>query len=114
MVLSLDQEQELLRGGPKRVDCLPEDFRWLRLPVRVERPRDVFNPSVLGVRLVPGRRILSNAIPVPRPRDLRRHPIDLRTRNATPLRSGCCVRASTTPQFLLSPGFWLLYHSLTP
>ena len=35
----------------------------LRLPVRPERPRDVFNPSVLSVRWVPGRRILSNAIP---------------------------------------------------
>ena len=37
----------------------------LRVPERVELPRDVFNPSVLSVRLVPrGRRILSNAIPV--------------------------------------------------
>jgi hypothetical protein len=35
----------------------------LRLPVRVEQPRDVFNLSVLSVRLVPGRRILPNAIP---------------------------------------------------
>jgi hypothetical protein len=35
----------------------------LRLPVRVEQPRDVLNPTVLSVRLVPGRRILSNAIP---------------------------------------------------
>jgi hypothetical protein len=35
----------------------------LRLPVRAERPGDVFNPSVLSVRWVPGRRILSNAIP---------------------------------------------------
>jgi hypothetical protein len=26
----------------------------LRLPVRVERPRDVFNPKVLRVRLIPG------------------------------------------------------------
>ena len=35
----------------------------LRLPVRVERPRDVLNPNVLSMRGVPGRRILSNAIP---------------------------------------------------
>jgi hypothetical protein len=35
----------------------------LRLPVRVERPRDVFNPSVLSARLLPGRRILLNATP---------------------------------------------------
>jgi hypothetical protein len=35
----------------------------LGLPVRVERPREVFNPSVLSVRWVPGRRISSNAIP---------------------------------------------------
>jgi hypothetical protein len=35
----------------------------LRLPVRVERPRDVFNPSVFDVRWAPGRRILSNATP---------------------------------------------------
>jgi hypothetical protein len=35
----------------------------LRLPVRVERPRDVFSPSVLSIRWIPGRRILLNAIP---------------------------------------------------
>jgi hypothetical protein len=35
----------------------------LRLPVRVEPPRDVFNPRVLNKRWVPGRRILSNATP---------------------------------------------------
>ena len=44
-----------------------------RLPLRVERPKDVFNPSVLNVRLVQGAsraggfaeedRILSNVIP---------------------------------------------------
>jgi hypothetical protein len=56
MVPSLDRKGELLEGGP-------ETRGLLRLPVRVERPRDVFNPSVLSVRLVPGRRILSNAIP---------------------------------------------------
>jgi hypothetical protein len=66
----------------------------LRLPVRVERPRDVFNPSALNVRWVPGRRILSNATPVPRPRDPHRHPIDLKTRNATPLRAGSRLRAA--------------------
>ena len=51
--------------GPRKASIA----RWaetrglLRLPVRVERPTDVFNPSVLSVRLVPGRRIFSNAIP---------------------------------------------------
>jgi hypothetical protein len=35
----------------------------LRLPVRVERPRDFFTSSVLNVRWVPGRRILLNATP---------------------------------------------------
>ena len=34
-----------------------------RLPLRVERPKDAFNPSVLNVRWVPERRILSNATP---------------------------------------------------
>jgi hypothetical protein len=53
---SLDRERELSRGWA-------ETRGLLRLPVRVEPPRDVFNPSVLSVRLVPGRRILSNAIP---------------------------------------------------
>jgi hypothetical protein len=53
---SLDREKELSRGWA-------ETRGLLRLPVRVEPPRDVFNPSVLSVRLVPGRRILSNAIP---------------------------------------------------
>jgi hypothetical protein len=36
---SLEREKELLRGGPERV----------------ERPRDVFTPAVLSVRLVRGR-----------------------------------------------------------
>jgi hypothetical protein len=40
-----------------------ETRELLRLPVRVERPRDVFNPSVLSERGVRGRRISSNAIP---------------------------------------------------
>ena len=53
---SLNREEELLRGGPKRVDCCGS-------LVRVERPRDGFNRSVLSARLVPGRRILSNATP---------------------------------------------------
>jgi hypothetical protein len=35
----------------------------LRLPLRVKRTRDVFNPSVLSGAGSPGRRILSNAIP---------------------------------------------------
>jgi hypothetical protein len=44
-----------------------------RLPLRVERPKDVFNPSVLNMRLVQGAsraggfaeedRILANVIP---------------------------------------------------
>jgi hypothetical protein len=56
MVPSLDREEEVLRGGA-------ETRGLLRLPVRVERPGDVFTPSVLSVRWVPGRRILSNATP---------------------------------------------------
>jgi hypothetical protein len=56
MVPSLDREEEVSRGGA-------ETRGLLRLPVRVERPKDVFNPSVLSVRWVPGRRILSNATP---------------------------------------------------
>ena len=35
-----------------------------RLPVRVEPPRGVFNPTVLNGVGAPGRRILSNATPV--------------------------------------------------
>jgi hypothetical protein len=34
----------------------------LRLPVRVERPRDVFNPSALNVRWVPGRPVAPQAL----------------------------------------------------
>ena len=52
---SLDREKEFARWAETR--------GLLRLPVRVEQPRDVFNPSVLSVRSVPGRRISSNAIP---------------------------------------------------
>jgi hypothetical protein len=55
-VPSLDRAKELLRNRA-------ETRGLLRLPVRAERPRDVFNLTVLSVRLVPGRRILSNAIP---------------------------------------------------
>jgi hypothetical protein len=48
----------------KRAYCEADPKPWtLRLPVLVERPRDVFNLSVLSVRWVPGRRILLNATP---------------------------------------------------
>jgi hypothetical protein len=38
----------------------------------------------LNPRWAPGRRILLKATPVPRPRDLRRQAIELKTRNPTP------------------------------
>jgi hypothetical protein len=44
---SLNREEELLRGGPKRVDCCGS-------LVRVERPRDGFNRSVLSRAFSPG------------------------------------------------------------
>jgi hypothetical protein len=62
-----------------------------RLPLRVERPKDVFNPSGLNVRLVQG--VASYLTSYQQTVCLRRHPIDLKERNATPLRSGSCVRA---------------------
>jgi hypothetical protein len=46
MDLSLDRGKELLRGGPKRVDSCGS--------LCAELPRDVFNPSVMSVRLIPG------------------------------------------------------------
>jgi hypothetical protein len=45
---SLDREKEVIASWA-------ETRGLLRFPMRVERPRDVFNPSVLSVRLVPGR-----------------------------------------------------------
>src|ERR1700741_2390260 len=54
-----------------------------RLPLRVERPKDVFNPSVLNVRLVQG--VASYLTSYQQTVCLRRHPIDLKKRNATPL-----------------------------
>jgi hypothetical protein len=56
MVPSLDREKEVIASWA-------ETRGLLRLPVRVELPRNVFYPSVLSVRCVPGRRISSNAIP---------------------------------------------------
>ena len=53
---SLDREDKLLRGGPKRVDCCGSLCAWNDLET-------FFNPSVLSERLVPGRRILWNTIP---------------------------------------------------
>jgi hypothetical protein len=52
-----------MRRNPNAWTACPEDFRWLRLPWRVEPPKDVFNPSVLNLCGSPGRRILSNAAP---------------------------------------------------
>jgi hypothetical protein len=63
-----------------------------RLPLRVERPKDVFNPSVLNVRLVQG--VASYLTSYQQPVCLRRHPIDLKKRNATPLRSGWWLRVT--------------------
>jgi hypothetical protein len=56
MVPSLEREKGIIARWA-------ETRGLLRLPVRAKRSRDVFNSSVLSVRLVPGRRILSNAIP---------------------------------------------------
>jgi hypothetical protein len=85
MVPSLEREKDLLRGGPKTRGLL-------RLPVRVERPRDVFNPSLLSVRWVPG--VASYRAPSQQTVCLRRHPIDLKTQNATPLRARSWSRAT--------------------
>jgi hypothetical protein len=60
-----------------------------RLPLRLERSKDVFNPRVLNVRLVQG--VASYLTSYQQTVCLRRHPIDLKTRNATPLR--CVVVA---------------------
>jgi hypothetical protein len=49
---SLDREEKLLRGGPKRVDCCGSLCAWNDLET-------FFNPSVLSVRLVPGRPIFT-------------------------------------------------------
>jgi hypothetical protein len=81
-----------------------------RLPLRVERPKDAFNPSLLNVRLVQGAsraggrsassveslcggRIASYLTSYQQTVCLRRHPIDLKKRNATP-RSGWWLRVN--------------------
>jgi hypothetical protein len=51
--------------------------------LRVERPKDVFNPSVLNVRRVQG--VASYLTSYQQTVCLRRHPIDLKKPNATPL-----------------------------
>jgi hypothetical protein len=61
-----------------------------RLPLRVERPKDVFNPRVLNVRLVQGA--ASYLTSYQQTVCLRRHPIDLKKRNATPSDLGVVVR----------------------
>jgi hypothetical protein len=81
----LDREQELSRGRPKRVDC-----RGSRCGV--ELPKDVFNPIWLNVRLVQG--VASYLTSYQQIVCLRRHPIDLKKRNATPLRSGWWLRVT--------------------
>jgi hypothetical protein len=63
-----------------------------RLPLRVERPKDVFNRNVLNVRLVQG--VASYLTSYQQTVCLRRHPIDLKKRNATPLRSGWWLRVT--------------------
>src|SRR6202008_1716959 len=63
-----------------------------RLPLRAERPKDVFNPSVLNLRLVQG--VASYLTSYQQTVCLRRHPIDLKQRNATPLRSGWWLRVT--------------------
>jgi hypothetical protein len=95
MVPSLDREKEVIASWA-------ETRGLLRLPVRVELPRNVFYPSVLSVRCVPGRpvapqalrrRIASHQTPYQQKVCLRRDPIELKTRNATPLRAGSWSRA---------------------
>jgi hypothetical protein len=62
------------------------------------------------MRSAPGRRILLNATPVPRLRDPRRHPIELNTTNATPLRyaaalgANCCYAAQVDARAKLYAG----------
>jgi hypothetical protein len=63
-----------------------------RLPLRVERPKDVFNPGVLNVRRVQG--VASYLTSYQQTVCLRRHPIDLNKRNATALRSGRWLRVT--------------------
>jgi len=75
----LDREKELLLGGAETRE-LP------RLPVRVERPRDAFNPNVLNLRWPRG--VASYRTPSQQTVCLRRHPIELKTRNATPSELG--------------------------
>jgi hypothetical protein len=58
----------------------------------VERPKDVFNPSVLNVRLIQG--VASYLTSYQQTVCLRRHPIELKKRNATPLRSGWWLRVT--------------------
>jgi hypothetical protein len=62
----LDREQETI-AGQAQTRGLP------RLPLRVERPKDVFNPSVLNVRLVQG--VASYLTSYQQTVCLRRHPI---------------------------------------
>jgi hypothetical protein len=92
----------------------------LRLPARVERPRDVFNPTVLNVCLGPWG-VASYRTPHQQKVFLRRHPIDLNT-NATPLRPGSWLPAmcqGLSPEkdsrgsveiFVLAPLTWSGHH----
>ena len=64
----------------------------LRPPVRAERSRDFFSPSKLSVRWIPG--VASYRTPYQQTVCLRRHPKDLKTRNATPLRPGSWSHAT--------------------
>jgi hypothetical protein len=80
----LDREQELSRGRPKRVDCRGSRCAWNDLKT--------FSTQSVEPAPSPGRRILSNVIPangLPAP-----NPIDLKKRNATPLRGVFCVRVN--------------------
>ena len=82
---SLDREKDLLRGRPKRVDCCGSRCAWNDL-------KTVSTPACLrrvGSRGVASYRTLYQQTLCPR-----RHPIDLKMRNATPLRSAWCVRGA--------------------
>src|ERR1700740_1713222 len=73
-----------------------------RLPLRVERPKDVFNPSVLNVRLVLG--VAAYSTSYRQTVCLRRHPIDLKKRNATPDLGGGCASPNATSLILTRMG----------
>src|ERR1700756_1857585 len=91
----LDREQELSRGRPKRVDCRGSRCAWNDLKtfstsacLTCDYSRAPVAPEALR------RRIASYLTSYQQTVCLRRHPIDLKKRNATPLRSGWWLRVT--------------------